>query len=162
PIGVDFEEWARRRYVATLAQALRSAAVARVAELSEDDITVDVLYDEDGARIVLAEAESGGIGMVWRIVAAIRDTPESFHTALRHQMTWCPRADLAATVAGLVREALEANAAGGALRGAFARARAADSLASADTAIRELRQAIDIAGYTPTRRTVVALVTRLL
>jgi hypothetical protein len=162
PIGEEFEDWVRWRYVATLAQALRAAAVARVHELSEDDIAVDVLHDADGARIVLSEVESGGIGVIERVVAELRAAPEAFHTALRHHLTWCPRAELAEALSGLVRQALSADAAGDALRAAFARTRAADSLAEADNAIRELRQAVDAAGYTPARRTLVALVTRLL
>lgn len=162
PIDDRFQEWARQRFVATLAQALRAAALARVSELTEDDVAVDVLHDRDGARIVLSEVESGGVGVVERIVAEIRTAPEAFHTALRHHISWCPRAELAEAVAGVVRQSLGEHMEGAALREAFARARAAESFASADAAMRELRQAVDAAGYASTRRTLVALVTRLL
>jgi hypothetical protein len=162
PISAEFEAWARRRYIATLAQAFRAATAARVAELSEDDIAVDVLDEGDEVRIVLSEVESGGVGVIERIVTQMRAAPEAFHAALHHHLTWCPRGELADAVVGLVRGALDAHAVGEALRSAFSRARAADSLAAADAALHELRQAVDAAGYAPTRRTLVALVTRLL
>jgi hypothetical protein len=162
PIGAEFWEWARRRYVATLAQALRAAAVARVPEASEDDIAVDVIHDDVGAQVILSEIESGGVGVIERVVTALRAAPEAFHTAFRHHLNWCPRAELAEAVTGVVRQALGSDATGQALRAAFSRARGAESMEMADAAIRELRQAIDASGYAPTRRTIVSLVTRLL
>lgn len=165
PLGGELEGWLRRRHVATLAQALRAAALARVPELTEDDLALDVLFDDgdgDGARIVLSEVSSGGVGVIERVVAQLRAAPGAFHTAFRHHLAWCPRAELAEAVASLVRRSCVGDRVGDALRAAFARTRAADSLADADAATRELRHAVDAAGYAPIRRTLVALITRLL
>jgi hypothetical protein len=158
----EFEEWTRRRHIATIAQALKAAAVTRVPEVDDDDVAVDVLFDGPHPRIVLSEVESGGVGVMERIVAEVRASPEAFHTAVRHHLSWCPRAELADALGGLARTAIEPGALGDALRGAFSRARQADTLSDVDAAVRELRQAIDAAGYAPSRRTVVAAVSRWL
>jgi hypothetical protein len=158
----EFEEWTRRRHIATIAQGLKAAAVTRVPEVDDDDVAVDVLFDGPQPRIVLSEVESGGVGVMERIVAELRASPEAFHTALRHHLSWCPRAELADSLGGLVRTAIEPGVLGDALRGAFTRARQADTLFEVDTAVRELRQAIDAAGYAPSRRTIVAVVSRWL
>lgn len=157
-----FEEWARRRHIATIAQALKAAAMTRVPEVDEDDVAVDVLFDGTHPRIVLSEVESGGVGVMERIVAEIRASPEAFHTAVRHHLSWCPRAELADALGGLAQTAIAPGPLGDALRGAFARARQADTLSDVDTAVRELCQTIDAAGYAPSRRTVVAAVSRWL
>jgi hypothetical protein len=158
----DFGDWTHRRHLATIAQALKAAAVTRVPEVDDEDVAVDVLFDGPQPRIVLSEVESGGVGVMERIVAEIRASPEAFHTAVRHHLSWCPRAALADSLGGLAPTAMELSARGDALRGAFARARQADTLSEVDAAVRELRQAIDAAGYAPSRRTVVAVVSRWL
>jgi hypothetical protein len=162
PAGPDLAQWARRRYVATLAQALRAAAVSRVPEVSEEDIAVDVLWSGDAASIFLSELESGGVGVLERVVSELLRAPDAFHASLSHQLAWCPRSELAQTISGVVPLSLGADDVARILGAAFQATRLADSSSQAAAAVTELRHAVDTAGYAPTRRTIVALVARLL
>ena len=90
----EYREWVRRRYVATLAQAVRSAAVAGQEEISEDDLNVDVIWSGDGAaEIFLTELNSGGLGQVETIVHELLQGPRLLHDGIRHVLDHCPRSD---------------------------------------------------------------------
>jgi hypothetical protein len=162
PLGEDFTTWARRRHVATLAQAFRAAALSRVPEISEDDLALDVVWGVADATIVLTEVESGGVGIIERVVAAMRAAPDRFHAAFRHHIRWCPRAEAAEAVGLLVHEVLQPTETGRALASAFRQVRAVDTLREAEAAIYDLRLALDAAGHAPTRRIIVALMGKLL
>src|SRR5262249_6304864 len=84
----DFQNWVRRRYVAAVAQALRTAAINRVPDVSEDDLAVDVvLRDETGdAEIYVSELGPGGLGQLESIVHDLRRSPDDFHAALRNTL----------------------------------------------------------------------------
>jgi hypothetical protein len=157
----DFDAWVRRRYVSTLAQAIRAAAVSRVAEVSEDDLAVDVSWGEDGgADIFLTETTSGGVGLVELVVEEMRRAPDAFHDGVRHHLTWCPRDDVARSLLGVLRTRREEQ--GGAVRSAFEHARDARTHEDAARARDELRAAIAGVGYVPSRPLVVALLSRVL
>src|SRR5690606_19715565 len=60
------------------------------------------------------------------------------------------------------RRSLARDREGELLRKAFTRARGTDTFAEAEATAQELRYAVDAAGFAPSRRTLVALVTRFL
>jgi len=156
PPTEEFTAWARQRYLATVAQSVRSAALACVPGLSEDDVIVDVVGD---ARIVLTEAASGGLGHMERIVRELRQDPDGFHAALEDALVFCPRQRTAVT---LTRAVHEANAEGSALASAFSEVRATRSSADVDRARSNLTRALAERGLPANRSAVVAIVTRLL
>lgn len=165
-LDADFSVWARRRYVATIAQAVRAAAVARVPDLTEDDLALDVIWTaDDDVSIHLTELESGGVGVIERIVAELRRHPDAFHEGVRYHLQWCPRQDLVSNVRAVVDVACGADgdvAASRQLSQAFEAARTADSVTAAEAAHSTLRAAIEHAGFIPTRPLQVSLMTRLL
>jgi hypothetical protein len=162
----DFSRWARRRYVATIAQAVRAAAVARVPDVAEDDLALDVMWTtDDDATIYLTEFESGGVGLIERIVGELRRQPDAFHEGVRYHLQWCPREDLITNLRGVVNVVCGAvgdQVAAQELTDAFQLARTAETVAAAEAAHTALRAAIERAGFIPTRPLQVSLMTRLL
>jgi hypothetical protein len=162
----DFSRWARRRYVATIAQAVRAAAVARVPDATEDDLALDVIWTtDDDAAIYLTELESGGVGLIERIVGELRRQPDAFHEGVRYHLQWCPREDLVTNLRGVIDVVCGAagdQVAAQELTEAFQLARTAETVAAAEAAHAALRAATERAGFIPTRPLQVSLMTRLL
>jgi hypothetical protein len=162
----DFSQWARRRYVATIAQAVRAAAVARVPDVTEDDLALDVIWTaDDEASIHLTELESGGVGVIERIVGELRRHPDDFHNGVRYHLQWCPREDLISNLRGIVDVACGvagSPAATQELNEAFDATRAANTVSAAEEAHTALRAAIEHAGFIPTRPLQISVMTRLL
>jgi hypothetical protein len=162
PLTAEFEHWVRRRYVATLAQAIRAAAVSRLAEVSEDDLAVDVSSAVNGgADIYLTETSTGGIGLIELVVEEMRRAPDAFHEGVHHHLAWCPREDVARDLLGILRNA-QWDSGRTAVRDAFTGARSAVTYADAAAARNTLRAAVADAGYVPTRPLIVALLSRVL
>jgi hypothetical protein len=162
--GPDFDEWVRRRYVATLAQALRAAAVHIVPEVGEDDLAVDVQWEVGGsAECYLTETTTGGLGQVERIMEQIRADPAIFQQAFMGVLEICPRERLANTLRQAARWAARPPATRkNPIQLAFQQVRSADTFDEQETAWRELRTALEIVGLVSARETVVALTLRLL
>ncbi len=158
-----YREWGRRRYVASLAQAFRAAAVSRLNEVSEDDLMVDVVWTVEGdAEIYLTETSSGGLGQIEMIVHELKQSPEAFLEGLRHALSFCPRHFIAANLLAVLRQVNSATEQGGDLRSAFAQVRAAQGFQAQDEARRRLRATLEEIGLASSRAVVVALVTKLL
>jgi hypothetical protein len=169
-----FDEWIRRRYVATLAQAFRKAAVSRLRDVSEDDLTVDVIWSDQGdATIYLTEQGSGGLGQMELVVHELKDSPDFFHEGLRHAMSFCPRHHKTANVLSILESAVapergnrlrheESGGSENLTSEAFASVRSANGFLAQANAKQELQAALEQAGLTASRAVIVALVTKLL
>lgn len=162
-LGDDFEEWVKRRYVATLAQAFRTAAVSGIADVSEDDVAVDVLWDENGtARIYLTELNSGGLGQIELVINYLRQSPEKFLEAMRHALTYCPRNMSFQGLSKTLESVVVANPYQNALADTLTKIRAAKNFKEQNKAKLDLQNALEDAGLSASRTAVVALVTKLL
>jgi hypothetical protein len=160
PPSEAFMVWARRRAVATVAQALRVAVVSRVTDLDEDDVELDVQWREDGgADVFITERHSGGLGQIEQAVQSLSADPDLFHDALRHALQFCPREALAKVL-------LQANEASidplRPLTHAFETVRRARDISETESAKIALRGALNSVGLPPTRSTTVSIVNRLL
>jgi hypothetical protein len=160
-LGENYTEWLRRRLAATLAQAFRTSVVSMLSEVSEDDLMVDLEWQEDGgALIYLTETSSGGLGQIEMAVHELMQHPDLFHEGFRHALTYCTRdyiADnliraLACVVAD--RDCLLADA--------FRRVRTARGFRAQETARDILRTALEEMGFAASRSVVVSIITRLL
>ena len=161
PTDADFTSWVRRRYVATLAQAIRATAVSCVAELSEDDLAVDVTWQPTGgAQICLSETSSGGIGLIELVLTAMRRDPDAFQEGLRHYLSSCPREDITQGVLGVLRGA--SSVSGADVRSAFEAVRAAATYGASIRRREKICASLPGAGFSPGRALVVAIVSRLL
>lgn len=161
-LGETYQEWVRRRYLATLAQAFRSAAVSRLNEVSEDDLMVDVSFGEDGdAEIYLTETNSGGLGQIEVVVQELRQSPELLLDGIRHALSYCPRKFIANNVTAVLGR-IAAGVESDPIAAAFAAARSAKGFQQLAEAKRELQATLDAVGFDSSRQVVVAIVTKLL
>lgn len=159
----DYHQWVRQRYVATLAQAFRSAAVNRLNEVSEDDLSVDIVWTAGGnAEIYLTETGSGGLGQIEMIFHVLKQSPEDFLDGLRHALSFCPRHFVATNLLTVLRQVNSATEQGRRLRSAFAQVRAAQGFQAQDEARREFRATLEDIGLSSSRAVVVSLMTKLL
>jgi len=158
----EYREWVRRRYVATLAQAVRAAAVARQEEISEDDLNVDVIWADDGsAEIFLTELNSGGLGQVETVVHQLLEGPQLLHDGIRHVLSHCPRSDSTRALLAVLERAVT-DPADRPLPDAFRQVRQARGFLAVERAKQALRTALDQEGFLSSRAAVVSVVTRLL
>lgn len=158
----NFDSWLRRRFVATLAQALRVAAVGRQADVTEEDLAVDVVWRSDGsADIYLTERNSGGLGQIEQVVDELRGVPDLFHEAFRNSVAFCQRDNSATSISTLL-EGLLAQDTGAALRDSFASVRNARGFQELAAAKDELRLSIENSGLPSSRSFVVSVASRLL
>jgi hypothetical protein len=162
-LGDDFAEWVKKRYVATLAQAFRLAAVSGVNDVSEDDIAVDVTKNEDDStQIYLTELNSGGLGQIELVINYLRQSPDKFLEAMRSAITYCPRQVTFESVSNTLKTLVTPNLHQNMLADSFAKVRTAKNFKQQTEAKRELQDALENAGLRASRSAVVSLITKLL
>jgi hypothetical protein len=161
PLGESYQSWVKQRYVATLAQAFRAAVVSRQSDISEDDLMVDVVCNEENVNIYLTETGSGGLGQIEAVVKELRQSPERFIDGLKFSIASCRRNFLTSNLIEVV-DAVVSSVDNSNLRAAFAIARAAKGFEQMAHAKQSLQQALEQAGFDSSRDIVVAIVTKLL
>ena len=162
PPVAEFEDWIRRRYVATLAQAFHAAAATAEMDITEEDLSVDVVWNDDGtAEIFLTETSSGGLGHLERIVQKLCSEPQRFHHGMRHVLSNCPRDETTEYLLAVLAKVL-ADPQTHPLPSAFRAVRQARGFRDLDSAKNSLRGALENEGFETTRANVLSIVTRLL
>jgi hypothetical protein len=160
--GSEFQQWLRERYVATLAQALRKAVIGDLEDVSLDDLYLDLHWQEDKKQVdvFITEMSQGGLGQIELIVEYLRENPDSFHKNLRLELTQCPRDLISSNLLEAIKSVLRDDQ--GELGLAFKKVRTAFSLSDTDNARTEIIGSLWNAGIFPTRRLIVALVSKFL
>ncbi len=160
PLGTDFDDWVRRRYVLTLAEAFRATATSMVVELSGEDLSVDVVWRDNNPEIFLTEQTSGGVGQIESIVRELRSHPEALEEGMRHAVCFCARDSLTTQTALALSRSLQNDT--GDLRAAFDGVRNCITFAESIDARDNLKLSLMRAGIPPTRDLVVSLGAKLL
>lgn len=154
----DFDNWVRSRYVATLAQSFRSACVSSDLEINEDDLLIDVSELNDAPVIVLTEKQSGGLGVIERIIHRLGTDPHRFHNGMRHVLRHCQRQQTTSYLRAVVEDVLINNS----LEGCFGRVRSAKGFKGQEKAKSELQRILKNSGFDATRDRFVALMSKVL
>jgi hypothetical protein len=162
PLGSDFFGWARECYVATLAQAVRSAACAMSDQVTEEDLAVDVIRSEGHTSITVTELSSGGLGQIEAITREIKKNPRRFLDGLEYSLRTCARGEVAADLNTVANAAVEQARSSGNLSAAFSSWRNASGFAEQEDAARALRGAIEECGIVPRRQIAVGVAMKLL
>jgi hypothetical protein len=161
-ISPELFDWCKRRALSALAQAFQASALVSTDGVSEDDLSLDLVWDgKADARIYLVESASGGLGHVEALVRAIVETPEAFPEGVRQALHFCPREQLAGSLFAFLKALNEEDEAGP-LRTAVSKIRVAADFKSAEIASEELRQALSISGLDQSRSFVVAILARII
>ncbi|VTS08020.1 protein DpdJ [Tuwongella immobilis] len=162
PPDAAFHDWCKRRYLATIAQAVRKAVANRDDNVSEDDLTADVVWDGHGnAEIFLTEQSPGGLGLIEQVFKRLRGDPSQFTDGLDHALDFCPRCENTAYVRGVVSASLDLTAHRRLAR-AFAVVRTARDMSATERAKATLRTALRESGFPATRDGIVSILTRVL
>lgn len=163
PPGPDFDQWVRQRYLATLAQALRTAATTVSDQVNVDDLMVDVISLEGKHEILITERSSGGLGQMESIVREIRNDPRFFLDALEYALANCPRKSWATNLFAVIKCAhKEIRNGSGALVDAFDEVRNAPNLSALERAKESLVEAMHNCGISPQRDNISAVCMKLL
>ena len=98
-----FRDWVRRRYVATLSSAVRSAVASRRDDIAEEDLFADVAWEgPEELPTYVTEQSSGGLGQVEQIWQRLAQEPSRFLDGLEYALTYCPRCENTGHVLGAV------------------------------------------------------------
>jgi len=153
-----FQDWVRSRYVATLANALRSAVASRRDDIAEDDLTSDIAWEgPDEAVIYVTEQSSGGLGQVEQVWQRLVQEPSRLFEGLEYALTHCPRCENTAHVLGVVARSRTRR-----LARAFQAVRQSRDMASMESSRQRLRSALCRGGFSADRPSVVSLLVRVL
>lgn len=159
--GENYIEWLRRRFGATLAQAFRTTVVSRLSEVSEDDLMVDLEWQNDGGAIIyLTEKSSGGLGQIEMATHELMKHPDIFHQGFRHALTYCSREYIADNLTNALGCVVADRCCS--LSEAFARVRTARGFHAQETARDFLQTALEEMGVPASRPVIVSIITRLL
>jgi hypothetical protein len=160
-VSPELLDWCKRRALSALAQSFQASALTSTDGVSEDDLSLDVVWDsETDARIYLVESASGGLGHVEALVKTIVETPEAFPEGVRQALHFCPREQMADSLFAFLK-ALNEEDEVGPLRNAVSKIRLATDFKSAEMASGELRQALSVSGLDQSRSFVVAILSRI-
>ena len=69
--GEDWQRWLRTVLLETIRAAVEVAVQSVLPEVPENDFSVEVLDEPDGASVWILEAEAGGIGVIDRLLAEV-------------------------------------------------------------------------------------------
>ena len=90
-LGDEFADWVVECYVSTLSHAFRVACTSTDTEINESDLIVDVIKSAGDMFIYLSERQSGGLGVIEKIVQRLSSDPNRFHNGMRHVLDYCQR-----------------------------------------------------------------------
>jgi hypothetical protein len=177
PSQAEFYAWLRERHLASVAQAVRAAALDLASDVAEDDLIVDLIDESIDASspstqntvfhvaVLLTETSPGGLGQIEAVAARMRADPEAFEDAFRHALDYCPREVTSMTLLQVLEAARRPGPARqtgpGSVAAALAQVRAARGHTDADLARQALSAALDREGIDPTRDALVAVIGRL-
>jgi len=162
PIDENSIVWCKARSLSAIAQAFSASALAGCDGVSEDDLTLDLLWDGTGpASIYLTEMGSGGLGHTEVIVTSLKNAPELFPDGVRHALNFCPRDQIACAMFSFLETLMEERGEGS-LSTAVAAVRGAQDFNSMEQARDGFRTELFDAGLDASRSFVVAAVSRIL
>jgi hypothetical protein len=160
PVDDSFYEWVHQRYAVTIAQALKSAMVSLVPQISDEDLVVDVLPREDaGFELIITESSSGGVGQIETIVREIQRLPRIFLDGVEFALNTCDREFTTGNLIAILREASNPISP---VHHAFEQVREASGFESLQDASMVLRQSLQVRGFSAARHVVVSVVNKLL
>jgi len=82
--------------------------ISMVPQVSEDELTVDVLPRNDGGfDLALSESSPGGLGQIETIVREIQRQPRRFLDGLEFALEHCPREQMATDLNSVARVATQ-------------------------------------------------------
>jgi hypothetical protein len=158
--GDAFYAWLRRRHVATVAQAFRTAAVSGVPDVAEDDLSLDITMDDSGgASIYLTEQSIGGIGQIEQVAGFMLRTPERLEEAFSAALANCRRDASNIQLLTVARDSVRTEQGG--ITEVLSSIRSARSFGETSAAREALTDALASRHLDASRGAVVALLTRL-
>lgn len=158
PLDAEFETWLQQRHLRTLAEACLSAVQTVATDVGESDLVVDVIEGERGPQIVISETAPGGIGQIEAFVQSSLDDEGAFERAVSHALHFCPREHVSENLLGVVKQARRV----GPIADAFATVRNARGYPQQFAAQAALADALEGAGFSASRESVVAVMGRVL
>jgi hypothetical protein len=89
-----FHEWMKLTVIDSLAAAMKSAIEEMLPDVNTDDTNIDVV----GESIWISETESGGLGIITKIVSYLKHSPALFDELMNSNIQICQRHTLASSL----------------------------------------------------------------
>jgi Helicase conserved C-terminal domain len=159
PLGDDFRDWLRNRFIETVRAAVEEAVYAVLPEASEGSLLVEALHEQNAVSILILESDPGGVGFVERLLLAMTSEPEHFSGAIQWTISDCPSEETLTTV---LRANRAARATYEPMRAAFDEVRGAGDYRSLENARRSLIAALEQLELAPSKRNVTSLLSKAL
>ena len=157
----EFKIWIRKRYAATLAQAIYSAMLSLSQDITEGDLVVDVLRRSDsGYDLIVSESSPGGLGQIETIVREMQKQPRQFLDGFEYALNHCPREKISTDLLAVTKTA--AYDSGSDIKIAFDTIRVSSGFEELEEAKSQLQSALQERGFSSKRNMVVSLVSKLL
>ena len=159
PFDSCFDDWLRCKFVETVRAAVETAVQAVLPEAPDGALQIESFSDETGTSILVLESDSGGVGIVERLLLTISADPDSFARVVESALFICPGEDIRGTVLATVRAARDPYSE---LRGVFEEVRNANDYRALDEARRALVAEMRRQDLPTGKRYVTALLSKVL
>ncbi|MDB4458528.1 hypothetical protein N9068_00560 [bacterium] len=137
---------------------IHKARTATDLEINDNDLFVDVIRSKSEAFIYLTEKQSGGLGVIEKIVHRLSTDPNRFHNGMRHVLSHCQRDQTTDYLRSVVDE-IQNNQP---LAQSFATVRSTNGFSGQERSKASLQQSLSSNGFDATRERFVSLMSNIL
>ena len=89
-----FHQWMKLTIIDSIAAAIKTALEEMLPDVNTEDTNVDVF----GNRIWISETESGGLGIISKIVSSLKHNPSLFEELVSSNIDYCQRNTIASSL----------------------------------------------------------------
>ncbi|RFU70012.1 protein DpdJ [Bacillus sp. V59.32b] len=90
----QFHHWMQLTIIDSMAAALKAALEEMLPDVNTEDTNIDVI----GNRILISETESGGLGIITKIVSSLKNNPAVFEELILSNINNCQRHMIASSI----------------------------------------------------------------
>jgi hypothetical protein len=144
----QFHHWMKLTIIDSIAATIKSALEEMLPDVNTDDTNVDVVENS----IWLSETESGGLGIITKIVSALKHNPSLFEELFSSNITYCPRNTIASSLKSVLNH-IEKDE----LSDIIGKIRLEQRIENQQEYLRELQSVLDQLGIPPKRDLIIGM-----
>jgi hypothetical protein len=92
--NIHFHQWMKLTIIDSVAATIKAALEEMLPDINTDDTNVDIIENS----IWISETESGGLGIITKIISSLKHTPSLFEELILSNINYCPRNTIASSL----------------------------------------------------------------
>ncbi|WP_144553379.1 protein DpdJ [Bacillus sp. X1(2014)] len=144
----DFHEWMKLTIIDSIAATIKAALEEMLPDVNTEDTNVDVVENS----IWISETESGGLGIITKIVSSLKHNPSLFEELFSSNINHCPRNTIASSLKSVLNHIEKEN-----LSSLIEKIRMEQRMEVQQGYLRQLQGVLDQLGIPPKRDLVIGM-----